>query len=254
MKGELSLKVIRGKTGREGYHLKADHPTEHVEVQDFVSELCRSSNTDWNRLLETNETAQRIHRDFVGAIRTSIRGTYFRARSFPASTSQPTSQKLWAPPASKQAIGRYNELGNRVLYLSRNVQTVVAECPTTVEKPKLFIQKFLLNFPTRGMLPLELDLETNHPYLHYLLLDSEYVPEATAEFANVRNPYRATHFLAHLGRLNGVSGIEYPSIRGGIQSASNAVNLVLMDEAVGEAEAMTDGLPFLLSECDHGTG
>src|SRR6266850_3069909 len=110
MKGELSLKVIRGKTGREGYHFKADHPTEHVEVQDFVSELCRSSNTDWNRLLETNETAQRIHRDFVGAIRTSIRGTYFRARSFPASTSQPTSQKLWAPPASKQAIGRCNEL------------------------------------------------------------------------------------------------------------------------------------------------
>jgi hypothetical protein len=95
---------------------------------------------------------------------------------------------------------------------------------------------------------LELDLETNHPYLHYLLLDSEYVPEATAEFANTQNPYRATHFLAYLGKLNGVSGIEYPSVRGGIQSDPNAVNLVLLDEAVGEAEAMTDGLPFLFSK------
>ena len=98
------------------------------------------------------------------------------------------------------------------------------------------------------MLPLKVDIETNHPYLRYLLLDSEYAPEVTAEFANARNPYRATHFLARLGRLNGVSGIEYPSVRGGIQSDSNAVNLVLMDEAVGEAGAMTDGLPFLVSE------
>lgn len=248
MKGELSVKVIRGKTGREGYHLKADRPTEHVEVQDFVLEQCRSNNTDWNRLLETNKTAQRIHRDFKSVIRTGIWGTYFRARPFLASTSQPTSQELWAPPTGKQAIGRYNELGNRVLYLSRNVQTVAAECPTTVGKPKLFIQKFLLNFPTRGMVPLELDLETNHPYLHYLLLDSEYIPEATADFANVGNPYRATHFLAHLAKVNGVSGIEYPSVRGGIQNDSNAVNLVLMNEAVSEAEAMINGLPFLLSE------
>src|SRR2546426_843961 len=66
MKGELSLKVIRGKTGREGYHLKADRPTEHVEVQDFVLQLCRSNNTDWNRLLETNETAQRIQLTWKG--------------------------------------------------------------------------------------------------------------------------------------------------------------------------------------------
>lgn len=247
MKGELSVKVIRGKTGREGYHLKADYPTEHVEVQDFILALCEN-NIPWDRLLETNVVAQKIHSDFKAAIRIGVTGEYFRGRRFPNSVSNPTSELLFAPPAGQQGTGRYNESGSRVLYLSRTPETVRAECPPSDDKPRLFIQKFRINFPKGCMLSLALDLEARFPHLHYLLLDSEYVPERTAEFANVRNPYRATHFLEYLASLNGVSGIEYPSIRAGIQSDSTPINFVLLGEAAAEVEAMTEGGPFLFSE------
>ena len=247
MKGELSVKVIRGKTGREGYHLKAGVPTEHAEVQDFVLSLCREDNTPWDRLLETNLIAQKLHGDFQTAIRMGITGEYFRGRRFPNFVSNPTSEQLFAPSAGKQR-GRYNESGNRVLYLSRTPETVMAECPPSDDKPRLFIQKFCIDFPKEYMLAFALDLEARFPHLHYLLLDNEYAPEQTAEFANVRNPYRATHFLACLASLNGVSGIKYPSIRAGIQSDSTGINLVLLGKAVAEVEAMIEGSPFVFSE------
>jgi hypothetical protein len=98
------------------------------------------------------------------------------------------------------------------------------------------------------MLALPLDLEARFPHLHYVLLDSEYVPDETARFDNVRNPYRATHFLAYLASLSGVCGIEYPSIRAGIQGDPSRVNFVLLGEAVSEAEAMAESVPFLFIE------
>ncbi len=212
--------------------------------------LCREVSTPLDRFLEANVIAQKIHADFQTAIRRGILGEYFRGRRFPNSVLNPTSEQLWAPSASKQKLGRYNESGNRVLYLSRTPQTVAAECPPSDDKPWLFIQKFCLNLPKERMLALTLDLELKFPHLHYLLLDSEYVPERTAEFANVRNPYRATHFLAYLASLNGVSGIEYPSIRAGIPTDSSKVNFALLGKAVAEAEAMTEGGPFRLSEIE----
>jgi len=208
MKADLSLKVIRHRTGREGYHLKADVPTEHVEVQDFVLTLCSDDATPWDRLLETNMTARRVHRDFQTAIRIGINADCFLGRRFADSVSNPTSEDFWAPTDGQQGIGRYNESGNRVLYLSRTPQTVSAECPPSVDRRRLFIQRFCLTLPKERLLPLGLDLEATVPHLHYLLLDSEYAPERTANFANVRNPYRATHFLAYLASLNGVTGIS----------------------------------------------
>jgi hypothetical protein len=247
VKGELSIKAIRGRTGRHGYHLIANCPTEHAEVQNFVLGLC-NEDYSFNWLLENNATAKKTHDNFRAAIRTGITGEYFRGRRFQNSVSEATPNQFFAPPAGKQVKGRYNESGNRVLYLSRTPDTVLAECPWCPEKPRLFIQRFRLNLPKERMIALELDLETSFPYLHYLLLDSEYVPESTAEFGNVRNPYRATHFLAYLASLDRVSGIEYPSVRTAIQGDASAINFVLLGKIVTEVEAMIVGGPFLFSE------
>ena len=65
MKGELNAELQRGKTGRRGCILKRDRPTEYGEVRDFVLQVCGSDSTDWDRLLETNLTAQKIERDFT---------------------------------------------------------------------------------------------------------------------------------------------------------------------------------------------
>jgi RES domain-containing protein len=244
MKGELDAELQRGKTGRRGRILKRDRPTEYGEVRDFVLQICGTDSIDWDRLLETNLTAQKIERDFTAAIQSGIHSSYFRGRRFPLSAPEPASSEFWAAPKGKQKAGRYNEHGERVLYLCRDIQTVAAECQQTAESPKLLIQKFVLIFPENNVVALKLDLEKTCPFLHYVLLDSEYIPEETGEFPNVKNPYRATHFLAHLAKLDGVSAIEYPSARGNIQSNPNAINLVLMGDAVAEAEAMTDGKPF----------
>ena len=42
MLGDLSIKGIRGNTGREGMHLVDSVPTAHAEVQAFVMELCET--------------------------------------------------------------------------------------------------------------------------------------------------------------------------------------------------------------------
>jgi hypothetical protein len=244
IEASISAEVIRAKTGRRGFHIKENSPTEHVEVQAFVLQLCETDTTDWEALLHTNRTAQKIHNDFRNAIKTGINGEYFRGRRFQVSVASPPSKELWAPPVNKQKVARYNEFANRVLYLSRTAKTIVAECPPTVDKPTLFIQKFTLQLPNLRIISLETDLESKHPFLHYVLLDSEYVPESAHEFPNVRNPYRATHFLAHLATINNVSGVEYPSVRGDIRNNPDAINLVLLNESVVIAQSMTEGVPF----------
>jgi RES domain-containing protein len=241
----LSIQVTRAPTGRKGFHLKDNIPTEHVEVQNFVQKLCETDNNDWPSFLSDNDTAQKIHNDFQRAIKTDINREYFRARRFSASALPPPSTELWAPPIGKQNVGRYNELGSRVLYLSRTADTAAAECPPDVDQPILYIQKFSLRLPKLSIVSLELDLEAKYPFLHYMLLDSEYVPDKANEFPNVQNPYRATHFIAHLAKINNVSAIEYPSIRGNIQNNPEAVNLVIMDITMELVEHMTESEPFL---------
>src|SRR5690242_20137594 len=72
MKGELDAELQRGKTGRRGCILKRDRPTEYGEVRDFLLQVCGTDSTDWDRLLETNLTAQKIERDFTAAIQNGI--------------------------------------------------------------------------------------------------------------------------------------------------------------------------------------
>jgi hypothetical protein len=252
MKTSLTLQVRRAPTGRTGFHLKDDIPTEHVEVQKFVQYLCesQSDNIDWASFLSANRTAQKIFSDFQRAIKTGIDGRYFRARRFPVSASvPPLSKELQAPPAGKQSPGRYNEQGQRVLYLSRAARIAATECPPDpdMNKPLIYVQQFKLYLPMMKVVLLDLNMEASTPCLHYLLLDSEYVPEQANDLPNIRNPYRATHFLAYLASINGVTGIEYPSIRGDIQNHSCAVNLVILGNAVATAEALTEGEPFLFT-------
>ncbi len=73
MKGELSVKVIRGTTGRKGYHLKDDCPTEHVEVQALTLALCEDKNKiAWARLLESNEIAKKLQSEFKATIQIGV--------------------------------------------------------------------------------------------------------------------------------------------------------------------------------------
>jgi hypothetical protein len=79
------------------------------------------------------------------------------------------------------------------------------------------------------------------------MLDSEYLPTRKDEFANLRNPYRATHFLTFLCSMVDVSAIEYPSVCSGAQGNRNGVNVAVLGEAVEEVHAQMIGSPQELS-------
>jgi len=242
MKGDLSIKKISAKTGRSGYHLINNKPTAHVLVQEFITKLCSTqSKPCWFWILICNPIAWRLFRQVSAAAQIGLRGTYFRSRRFAKDAPIPSSKDLGPPPLEKQGEGRYTEGRDVVLYLSRNIETAAIESGPNKSKPKIFIQRFDLGIPEIKVLRLAEDLEEKYPHLHYLLLDSEYLPEETW-FAPVS--YRATQFVAYLCRLKGVLAVEYPSVRGEYKSNPEAVNLVLFGKAADMAKDMTSGDPI----------
>lgn len=239
MKGSLTARKTTGTTGRGGYHLVNDRPTEAPRVASFVHNLCSTDRKSWGCLLLTNSIAKSIYREAKQAASIGIHGRYFRGRRFPQG-QEPQSAADFGPP-EKQGKERYNECGKRVLYLCRDQRTVVAECIYTSEKPCLYVQAFDIQLPLARILKLNADLEKNFPYLHYLLLESEYPEEGTTF---VKSPYRATHFLAEISRRLDIDAVEYPSISGGYKDNRDAVNLVIFDRHINSVCDMAVGRPF----------
>ena len=237
----LTAKKSSGTTGRSGYHIINNRPTAHGRVTSFVTELCSTKHRQsWKWMLLTNCIARTIYREVKQAASVSIRGLYFRGRRFP-SGQEPIGAVDFGPPPDKRGEGRYNEYGKGVLYLCRNVSTVVAECAHTDEKPCLFIQAFNIQLDAVRILRLDADLEKQFPYLQYTLLESEYAAEGT-DF--VRFPYRATHFIAEMCRRLDIGAVEYPSVRGGYKDNHEAVNLVVFEQYCDSVCDMMTGKPF----------
>lgn len=247
LKGELTLKVIRGTTGRSGFHLIADAPTAHVAVQAFVLEICAfEALPKWPEILDSNPVAGAIGRDVSQATSMGLTGSYWRARTFSKGIAEPSPTEFGAPPAGSQPEGRYNPGGSRVLYLANDPSTAAAECSGCDGSREVWVQEFVISLTGCRAIRLDLDLEEQHAHLHYLLLDSEYLPGIATDFPNVRNPYRPTHFLTFLCERSGISAVEYPSIRRGIGGTQGTTNLVVLGEAVGLVEQMTVGQPLRL--------
>jgi hypothetical protein len=243
MRASLTTRKISGRTGRGGYHTINDRPTAHPAIQSFVAKLCSNPKTPsryW--ILLSNPLAWRLYRQVNAAASGSINGTYFRARRFGIDAIKPSSSEFGPPPLEKQGKeGRYTQGKSVVLYLSRTPETAAVESGTNPSKPRIFIQKFEISIPNAKVLYLSEDLEDRYPHLHYLLLDSEYLPD---ENPFVPNPYRATQFVAFLCQLREVLAVEYPSVRGRFRDNPNAVNMVLFGNAVDQAFTMAVGDPF----------
>lgn len=245
MKGSLSTRKISGRTGRSGFHTLNDRPTAHAEVQSFVGKLCSDTKKyswySWYWTLISNPLAWRLYRQINSASCGGITGTYYRGRCFETDTAKPSPCELGPPPLEKQREWRYSQGKSVVFYLSRTCETAALETRTAGSKPIIFIQKFKLSIPNAKVLYLSKDLEDRYPHLHYLLLDSEYLP---AENSFVPNPYRATQFVAFLCQLRGILAVEYPSVRGCFRKNPDAVNIVLFGRAVDQASTMAVGDPF----------
>lgn len=248
MKESLTVRKSSGTTGRGGSAVVDNHQTAYYKVTSFVKELCSTERTrHWGWLLLTNSIAKSIYREAKQAMSVGIHGRYFRGRRFPKGQEPKSASDFGPPPPEKRGKGRYNEYGKKVLYMCRNLKTVVAECPYSSENPCLYIQAFDIQLETARILKLDTDLEQRFPYLNYLLLESEYAAEGT-DFAKF--PYRATHFLAEVCRRLGINAVEYPSVRGRYKDNPDAVNLVLFEPYCDSVCNMTVGEP-LKYECDQ---
>jgi hypothetical protein len=245
VKGSLTTRKTSGRTGRGGYHTIDDRPTAHPAVQSFVSKLCSDpeirSLHSWYCTLISSPLAWRLYKQINGASCGRINGAYYRGRRFQIDTAKPSSSELGPPPLEKQGEGRYTQGKSVVLYLSRTPETSALESGTDPSKPRIFIQKFELSIPNAKVLYLSKDLEDRYPNLHYLLVNSEYLPAENPFFPN---PYRATQFVAFLCQLRGILAVEYPSVRGCFRKNPDAVNIVLFGRVVDQASTMAVGDPF----------
>jgi hypothetical protein len=241
MKDSLSAKKNSARTGRSGQVLLDDKPTAHAKVQAFVQQLCsgKARPNCWFVLL-TRPVAWRILSELGRAATMGISLVCYRSRRFRAN-ERPRPADLGRRHSTKQGEGRYTEGKSVVLYLSRTVETAGRECPEDSTRPRVVIQEFRLSLPEVRAIHLGVDLESLAPYLHYTLLESEYLPE---ESPFVPVPYRATQFLAFLCRLLRVEGMEYPSVKARYRDNPQAVNFVILGAAVAAAGSMTAGEPF----------
>jgi RES domain-containing protein len=241
MTASLTIKAIKGLLRREGYAQIDDHPTPFHEAQEFVVRIGLLDRPDWHHVLGIEPIGRTIRDQAKEAAAHGISRQYFRARRFTSSGPEPGAN--FGPPPLPQACGRYNEFGNRVLYLSRTCKTASAECLPTSEEPRVFVQQFDVCLPSVRVLRLNQSLETNQPDLHYLLMNSEY---RSSEY------YRATHFLAFLAAELEISGIEYSSLSGraGKVNVEDAVNLVVFNSAIQDAVGDPVGDPVEVERFD----
>ncbi len=134
--------------------------------------------------------------------------------------------------------GRYNETGERVLYLSEEESTAFAECDS--REQTVFTQRFELCLRDVASVYLSFEIEQEFPFLNTLLLNCEVRvdPLRVVDALRVKDPYRATHFLSYLCRMFRIDALRFPSVQD-----QRKFNLVLFRRAVCQAETMMIGQP-----------
>jgi hypothetical protein len=259
MRGSLTIQKFNRI--RSGYHQIDDQPTANYEVQEFVKKISTlHAQSRWSLVLKRNRLhtellscscwflvliryplARKLYSQIKSAYVVGLKDEFFRSRPFSCGCSKPLSDCLGPPPLDKQTPGRYTEGYDVVLYLSKNPQTAAIESCASEEKPRIFVQRFCLDFPDLRVLYLTASFEKTYPHLYYLLLNSEYLK---GEVTHLTDPYRATQFIAYLCRRCGVNAVEYPSVRGDFKRNPDAINLVVFGQFVAKATKMMNGEPF----------
>ncbi|HEX3244850.1 MAG TPA: RES domain-containing protein [Chloroflexota bacterium] len=231
-------------------------------MQRFVHYLCTRDPTSWwsrhgeamptrfvywGLMLLRFPVARQILAEAQRAAHRGLHGEYWRARILASSVPRPEPSEFGPPPRHKRTRGRYNEGKDLVLYLARTPETAVSECSANEDRT-IFVQQFGLQLENARVLQFTADLERDFPHLHYLLLESEFLP---AEAGFVPDPYRATHYVAFICRLLGIAGVEYASLKGGFKEDPDAVNLVLFGPAARAATGMTLGTAHPMNTPPH---
>jgi hypothetical protein len=150
-------------------------------------------------------------------------------------------------PPDEQRENRYNQPGQRALYLAKTVATVVDETAGR-DGEDIFVQEFALDLGAARALLLEQDMRKSFPHLYCLLLFAEKLPLDAEQIApassSFRYPYRVGQFIRSVCDSQGVLAVQYPSVRGGYKQSSDALNVALFGSVIEDALGMMRGDPF----------
>lgn len=210
------------------------------EVQRFVDMLIGLSDSDEIVTVGlASPVGAKVQAELAARVDVGLRGEYFRGRwlrrdeVLPESFRRPPSEKVKEP-------GRYNRGGDPVLYLARDVPTVLDEIGRVhAEERSLFVQRFVLDLPELRLVRLSPDVELPGSVLNQVMFFAERVPDNPS----AAGVYRPTLFLRALAEELRVQALEFPSVRGGFPANANAVNLVVFGEAARMVEEQMDGEP-----------
>lgn len=248
-RGSLSISVISGTTGRRYPFLRDDEPTECYQVQEFALALCQSREPqDWTAIFSDYPAARILDAQIRQAAKLGLQEIYYRGIAFPEAAVPESSD--FGPP-NVQEENRYNEAGQRALYLAKTLATVVEET-SPPEGQDLFVQKFALAFADVKVLVLDEDMETTFPHLHCLLLYAERIPLEAEQLEQSPSspfpqPYKVGHFIRHVCDSHSIVAVQYPSVRGGYKARADAVNLALFGSTINQVLTMTRGDPLRVS-------
>ena len=233
------------RSGTTGRQVKITD--DYFNVTQFVIDLCSTSEYEkLDNLLKNNDIAKSVYADINRAIQHDLCGYYYRGRRFAQNETPESAIEFYPPTITKQGKGRYNKLGNNVLYLCKSKETIQKEVPPNNKKPLLFIQQFNIKISNVNVLKLDKDLENTCPNLQRFLLESERLVDGTSL---VKYPYTATHFIAEICHKLNIAAVEYPSVQGGYITNKEAVNLVVFEPYWREVFQMANGKPFKYDCC-----
>lgn len=211
----------------------------YPEVECFVRLALKEDPSTWRSLLQENVVGNALIEEASRATRIGLKGIYYRARSFAFDPGKLEPKDFFRAPKGKVSIGRYNNAGEPILYLSRSAETAVSE--VSGKASLVFVQKFLIDLSSAQWIPFDLDLERTCPHLNSLLFLSEGVPMDGEE----SHVYRASHLVRTLAEVCNVELIEAPSVRSCEQSDAT-VNLIAYGNSISLIEETAYEMPFLV--------
>lgn len=246
LSSEVSAVAQGTRTGRTVTALDTRRPVVNAAfnaAQAFINALQQIPISESLAIpVAHQEAAAEIERDFVAAVTVGLDREYVRARwLLPDSVDR---SQFFRPPPQFVRVGRYNAMGDRVIYLCRNVPTACAETDGGQSRSEQlrYVQKFSIRLPGQRVVCLSRQMEQQYPALNRFLFLSERVPTDRNECS----AYRPTHLLRMWAETHGVVAIEFPSVRAGFPIVEEAVNLVAFGETAKRIEAMMIGEPQLI--------
>lgn len=237
----VKINMEKVLTGRDGLIYHSETNTKHEDVKEFV-DLLANSNSSFEDVLQREEVAKIICSECEESKEIGLTGNYYRGRAMDQSPNPSVDQVT--SPKDDLSAGRYSRGNDPVLYASRTERTAHIESRPE-ESETVWLLEFDIEQPELAYIHLDTDFEDQNPYLHHLLLLSEILPQER----NTEKAYRPTQFLKHICVNNGISAIEYPSIRAEYNDNPSAVNIVVFEDSIAAIEDQVVREPYQ-SPCD----